>query len=181
MHQWLISFWHWMKISKATHELVTETEILEEGKNTLSGGNYRHVHWALTSGNVQVVWRFQFKSKENPKLFLTSESPDYAPSSHTWSESLALKEKAGLLGLTHEVVAPQGGLWVMHHLGGDGWVVGRHSVHVALWILLQHRVKEKNSYLTPQATKVINANSSYHIIWESSYPSSQHILCKTLI
>lgn len=38
----------------------------------------------------------------------------------TWSDRLILKEEAGLLGLTHEVVAPQRGLWVVHHLGGDG-------------------------------------------------------------
>lgn len=35
-------------------------------------------------------------------------------------ERLVLKEKARLLGLSHEVVAPQGGLRMVHHLGGNG-------------------------------------------------------------
>lgn len=63
--------------------------------------------------------RFWVKSKENPKLLLLLESPYLALSSHTWRKRLVLKEKARLLGLTHEVIAPQGGLRVMHHLGGN--------------------------------------------------------------
>lgn len=38
----------------------------------------------------------------------------------TGSKRLVLKEEARLLGLSHEVVAPQGGLWMVHHLGGNG-------------------------------------------------------------
>lgn len=144
----------------------------------LNGENYRNVNWALCSWNFQVVWRFQIKSKGNPRH--RGENPSHFSSwgdttvlsSHTGSKRLVLKEEARLLGLSHEVVAPQGGLWMVHHLGGNGWVIRRHSVYAALRILLQHKVKKKEkSYLTPHITLVINANSSYRAIWDSPYPS----------
>lgn len=136
---------------------------------------------------------FRWKAKRTPTYF-SPPSDLMLLSSHTWSKRLVLKEKAGLLGLPHEVVAPQGGLWMVHHLGGNVWVIRRRPVHAALWILLQHKVK-RNSYLTPHATHILNAKAAYRVIWHSSYPSGQgyfhkredgrqerqHILCKTLV
>ena len=108
-------------------------------------------------------------TREKAKLFFISSDLTVL-SSRTWSKRLVLKEDARLLGLTQEVVAPQGRLWVVYHLGGNGRVIRRHSVYVALWVLLQHKVKTK-SYLSPHSTKVMNAKSLYHIIRDNSYPS----------
>jgi hypothetical protein len=58
---------------------------------------------------------------------------------------LVLKEKARLLGLANKVVTPQGGRWMMHHLGRNGGVIRRHSVYAALRVVLQHK-DEKDKF-----------------------------------
>lgn len=89
---------------------------------------------------ILTLWWIKVRSEE----FLSPNCwPEWSASdacfTPTWIQGLILKEEAGLLGLAHQVVSPQRRLRVMHHLGGHGWVVRRHSVHVALLILLQQK------------------------------------------
>lgn len=84
------------------HKLVTET-LFQKKEET----EWRELQKCpLSTHSLPEIYKF-CKSEKNPKLLLPIlESADLALSSLTWSDRLILKEEAGLLGLTHEVVAP---------------------------------------------------------------------------